>query len=111
MKEKWTSTAEVVAPTSIDMGKYVNARLNFAQLSKEPLNVDEVSKQLYNSFDRLEFSRNERREFFLQSDEYKRLIEGKNEKAQREILANLLSKYKLSLVLIRIKILICLTTD
>nr|WP_244160257.1 hypothetical protein [Rodentibacter trehalosifermentans] len=28
VKEKWTSTAEVVAPTSIDMGKYVNARLN-----------------------------------------------------------------------------------
>ncbi|WP_077428253.1 LPS O-antigen chain length determinant protein WzzB [Rodentibacter heidelbergensis] len=92
-KEKWTSTAEVIAPTSIDMGKYVNARLNFAQLFKEPLTVDEISKQLYESFERLAFSRNERREFFLQSDEYKRLIEGKDEKAQRQILSNLVIEY------------------
>ncbi|ABR74183.1 hypothetical protein CBG46_01200 [Actinobacillus succinogenes] len=92
--EKWTSTAEVIAPTGVDMGAYGNAKLRFAQIAKLPdITVDTVSKSLYAKFDRLAFSQNERRNFFSQSDEYKGLIQDQDEKAQRKILSALTTEY------------------
>lgn len=93
-KEQWTSTAEVITPTSSDLGKYTNLQLRFAQITKNTsLTIDTVSKNIYARFDRLAFSQNERRDFFQQSDEYKRLTEGKDENAQRKVLASLAIEY------------------
>ncbi|PVX42952.1 chain length determinant protein (polysaccharide antigen chain regulator) [Pasteurella langaaensis DSM 22999] len=93
-KEKWTSTAEVIPPTAVELGEYANAKMRFAKISNvSNITIDSISKKLYSNFDRIAFSQNERRDFFMKSDEYKRLIEGLDEKAQRKVLSDLSIEY------------------
>ncbi|MDY6215263.1 LPS O-antigen chain length determinant protein WzzB [Actinobacillus porcinus] len=93
-KEQWTSKAEVIAPTQVDVGRYANVKLRFAQIAnQQDVTFDSIAEGLYSQFERLIFSQNERRDFFIQSDEYKRLIAGLDENAQRKVLSNLSIEY------------------
>lgn len=89
-KEQWTSSAEVIPPTATEVGRYANAKLRFAQIANEQnVTFDSISTNLYTQFERLTFSQNERRAFFIQSDEYKGLTVDLDEITQRKVLSDL----------------------
>lgn len=89
-KEQWTSSAEVIPATATEVGHYANVKLRFAQITNtQNVTFDSIAKNLYSQFERLTFSQNERRAFFIQSDEYKRLTVDLDENTQRKVLSNL----------------------
>lgn len=97
-KEQWTSSAEVIPPTATEVGRYANAKLRFAQIANEQnVTFDSISTNLYAQFERLTFSQNERRAFFIQSDEYKGLTVNLDENTQRKVLSDL-STVKVAIV-------------
>lgn len=97
-KEQWTSSAEVIPPTATEVGRYANAKLRFAQIANEQnVTFDSISTNLYAQFERLTFSQNERRAFFIQSDEYKGLTADLDENTQRKVLSDL-STVKVAIV-------------
>lgn len=88
-KEQWTSKAEVIAPKVTDLGSYFNVRKEYARILGQEFDVGALANGLFAKFNLLSESLDERNEFFVQSDVYKKLIEGKDEKSQRSILSNL----------------------
>ncbi|EER47342.1 Wzz-like protein [Actinobacillus minor NM305] len=88
-KEQWTSKAEVIAPKVTDLGSYFNVRKEYARILGQEFDAGALANGLFAKFNLLSESLDERNEFFVQSDVYKKLIEGKDEKSQRSILSNL----------------------
>ncbi|MDD6911485.1 LPS O-antigen chain length determinant protein WzzB [Actinobacillus minor] len=89
-KEQWTSKAEVIAPKVTDLGTYFNVRKEYARILGQEFDAGALANDLFAKFNLLSESLNERNTFFEQSDVYKKLIEGKEEKSQRAILSNLI---------------------
>ena len=58
-------------------------------VNEQNVTFDSISTNLYAQFERLTFSQNERRAFFIQSDEYKRLTVDLDENTQRKVLSDL----------------------
>lgn len=91
-KEQWTSKAEVIAPKTIDLGNYFNIRKEYARILSKEFDAAALAGELFGKFNLLSESLDKRREFFVQSELYKKLIEGEDEKSQRTILSDLISK-------------------
>ena len=91
-KEKWTSTAEVIAPRIKELSSYLDARKEYSLISEEELNVGTLIDGLHAKFSRLLYSLDEREQFFLQSEEYKRLVKDGDDKTKRKILESLIVK-------------------
>ncbi len=89
-KEQWTSKAEVIAPKVTDLGSYFNVRKEYARILGQEFDAGSLANGLFAKFNLLSESLNERNTFFEQSDVYKKLIEGKDEKSQRSILSKLI---------------------
>lgn len=89
-KEQWTSKAEVIAPKVTDLGSYFNVRKEYARILGQEFDAGALANGLFAKFNLLSESLDERNEFFVQSDVYKKLIEGKDEKSQRSILSKLI---------------------
>lgn len=91
-KEQWTSKAEVIAPKIIDLGGYFNIRKEYARILGQDFDSGALIGGLFNKFNLLSESLDERQKFFSQSHLYQKLIEGKNENEQRIILSKLISE-------------------
>lgn len=91
-KEKWTSTAEVISPRVSELGNYLALRKEYSLIVESEFDAGILAKELYEKFDRLIYSLDEREIFFTQSDEYKRLSENESEKTKREILFELMTE-------------------
>ncbi|MDY4479240.1 MAG: Wzz/FepE/Etk N-terminal domain-containing protein [[Pasteurella] aerogenes] len=91
-KEQWTSKAEVIAPKVTDLGTYFNIRKEYSRILGGEFDVNVLTTSLFNKFNLVSESLDERRKFFEQSDLYKALSEGKEEKAKRTILFNLVDQ-------------------
>lgn len=92
-KEQWTSKATVIAPTSVELGDYLNIRREYNRiLRQETIEPKSLSESLFNSFNRLAQSSDIRNDFFTGSAVYKKLTQGKDEQAQRLILSKLSSE-------------------
>lgn len=78
-KEKWTSIAEVISPRASDLGTYLELRKEYALIAGTDFDAGTLAKELYEKFDRLIYSLDEREAFFKQSGEYKRLAEDKGD--------------------------------
>lgn len=91
-KEQWTSKAEVIAPKIIDLGRYFNIRKEYARILGQDFDSGALIGGLFNKFNLLSESLDERQKFFSQSHLYQKLIEGKNENEQRIILSKLISE-------------------
>lgn len=91
-KEQWTSKAEVIAPKVTDLGTYFNIRKEYSRILGGEFDVNVLTTSLFNKFNLVSESLDERRKFFEQSDLYKALSEGKDEQAKRTILFNLIDQ-------------------
>ncbi len=91
-KEQWTSTAEVIEPKVSDLGSYFNIRKEYARILGQDFDVNVLRKTLFDKFNLVSESLDERRAFFEQSNVYKKLSEGKKEQDKRIILSELMSK-------------------
>ena len=91
-KEQWTSTAEVIAPRTTDLGDYFLVRKEYARILGGEFDAGKTAGSLFGQFNLLSESLDERRKFFEQSDFYKKEIEGKSEIDKLEILSELVSK-------------------
>lgn len=91
-KEQWTSKAEVIAPKVTDLGTYFNMRKEYTRILGGEFDANALTTSLFNKFNLVSESLDERRKFFEQSDLYKALSEGKEEQAKRTILFNLVDQ-------------------
>lgn len=91
-KEQWTSKAEVIAPKVTDLGTYFNIRKEYSRIFGGEFDANVLTVSLFNKFNLVSESLDERRKFFEQSDLYKALSEGKEENAKRTILFNLIDQ-------------------
>ena len=91
-KEQWTSTAEVIEPKVSDLGSYFNIRKEYARILGQDFDVNVLRKTLFDKFNLVSESLDERRAFFEQSNVYKKLSEGKKEQDKRIILSELMTK-------------------
>ena len=89
-KEQWTSKAEVIAPKVTDLGTYFNVRKEYARILGQEFDSKALVNGLFSQFNLLSESLDERYKFFIQSDVYKQLTEGKDDDAQRSILSKLI---------------------
>ncbi|KAE9540307.1 chain length determination protein [Ursidibacter maritimus] len=88
-KEQWTSKAEIIAPKMTDIGDYLSIRQEYVRITGGEFNADSLSNGLFARFNLLSESLDERRNFFMQSDYYSSLVEGKTEQEKRLILSDL----------------------
>ncbi|MDY4279991.1 MAG: Wzz/FepE/Etk N-terminal domain-containing protein [[Pasteurella] mairii] len=91
-KERWTSRAEVIEPNATDLGTYFNIRKEYARILGVEFDINALTKNIFDKFNLVSESLDERRKFFEQSDLYKKLSEGKDEQVKRVILSDLISK-------------------
>ena len=91
-KEQWTSTAEVIAPRTTDLGDYFLVRKEYARILGGEFDAGKTAGSLFGQFNLLSESLDERRKFFEQSDFYKKEVEGKADIDKLEILSELVSK-------------------
>lgn len=91
-KEQWTSTAEVIAPRTTDLGDYFLVRKEYARILGGEFDAGATVGSLFGQFNLLSESLDERRKFFEQSDFYKKEIEGKSEIDKLKIISQLISK-------------------
>ena len=91
-KEQWTSSAEVIAPRTTDLGDYFLVRKEYARILGGEFDAGKTAGSLFGQFNLLSESLDERRKFFEQSDFYKKEIEGKSEIDKLKILSELVSK-------------------
>ncbi|MEN2898716.1 ECA polysaccharide chain length modulation protein [Mannheimia haemolytica] len=89
-KEQWTSKATVIAPKLTELGEYLNVRREYSRILRvDPVDPNALSASLFNNFNRLAQSQDTKNEFFITSNVYKTLAEGKDEQGQRTVLSNL----------------------
>lgn len=88
-KEQWTSKAELTSPKSINLNPYFVIRAEYARILGDSIDVNALGGALISKFDNVMYSLDEREKFFLQSDIYKNLSEGKSESEKRKILYEL----------------------
>lgn len=97
-KEQWTSKAVVIAPKTSDFSSYYNIRQEYARIlnlsdeQKDKVSSAKLSEQLFNHFSLSSESLDVRKDFLVQSDYYKKLIEGKSEQEQRRVLSDFITK-------------------
>ncbi len=92
-KEQWTSSAEVIAPRTMDLGDYFLMRKEYARILGGEFDAGATASNLFSQFNLLSESLDERRKFFVQSDFYKKKVEGKSETEKAQILSELISKH------------------
>lgn len=92
-KEQWTSSAEVIAPRTLDLGDYFSVRKEYARILGGEFDTGATASNLFSQFNLLSESLDERRKFFVQSDFYKKKVEGKSETEKAQILSELISKH------------------
>ena len=92
-KEQWTSSAEVIAPRTLDLGDYFSVRKEYARILGGEFDTGATASNLFSQFNLLSESLDERRKFFAQSDFYKKKVEGKSETEKAQILSQLISKH------------------
>ena len=92
-KEQWTSSAEVIAPRTLDLGDYFSVRKEYARILGGEFDAGATASNLFSQFNLLSESLDERRKFFVQSDFYKKKVEGKSETEKAQILSELISKH------------------
>lgn len=91
-KEQWTSRAMLIAPKLTQMGNYFDIRQEYNRiLRKEPIEPVSLSNSLFANFNQLSESFDIKREFFSQSDIYKKLSLDKAESVKRIILSALVT--------------------
>ena len=92
-KEQWTSSAEVIAPRTLDLGDYFSVRKEYSRILSGEFDVGATASNLFTQFNLLSESLDERRKFFVQSNFYKKKVEGKSETEKAQILSELISKH------------------
>ena len=92
-KEQWTSSAEVIAPRTMDLGDYFSVRKEYSRILGSEFDAGATASNLFSQFNLLSESLDERRKFFVQSDFYKKKVEGKSETEKAQILSELISKH------------------
>ncbi|WP_143530843.1 LPS O-antigen chain length determinant protein WzzB [Rodentibacter myodis] len=98
-KEQWTSRAVVIAPKTPAFSSYYNLRQEYARIlnlsdeQKDKVSRTKLSEQLFTNFSLSSKSLDVRNTFFVQSEYYKKLTEGKSDPEQRRILADLTTRY------------------
>ena len=92
-KEQWTSSAEVIAPRTLDLGDYFSVRKEYSRILGSEFDAGATASNLFSQFNLLSESLDERRKFFVQSDFYKKKVEGKSETEKAQILSELISKH------------------
>lgn len=92
-KEQWTSSAEVIAPRTLDLGDYFSVRKEYARILGGEFDTGATASNLFSQFNLLSESLDERRIFFAQSDFYKKKVEGKSETEKAQILSELITKH------------------
>lgn len=92
-KEQWTSSAEVIAPRTLDLGDYFLMRKEYARILGGEFDAGATASNLFSQFNLLSESLDERRKFFVQSDFYKKKVEGKSETEKAQILSELITKH------------------
>lgn len=91
-KEQWTSSAEVIAPRTLDLGDYFSVRKEYSRILGSEFDAGATASNLFSQFNLLSESLDERRKFFVQSDFYKKKVEGKSETEKAQTLSELISK-------------------
>ena len=92
-KEQWTSSAEVIAPRTLDLGDYFSVRKEYARILGGEFDTGATASNLFSQFNLISESLDERRKFFVQSDFYKKKVEGKSETEKAQILSELITKH------------------
>lgn len=92
-KEQWTSSAEVIAPRTLDLGDYFSVRKEYSRILGSEFDAGATASNLFSQFNLLSESLDERRKFFVQSNFYKKKVEGKSETEKAQILSQLISKH------------------
>ena len=92
-KEQWTSSAEVIAPRTMDLGDYFSVRKEYSRILGSEFDAGATASNLFSQFNLLSESLDERRKFFVQSDFYKKKVEGKSETEKAQILSELITKH------------------
>ncbi|AHG76946.1 LPS O-antigen chain length determinant protein WzzB [Mannheimia varigena] len=89
-KEQWTSKATVIAPKLTELGGYLSVRREYNRILRvDPIDPNALSASLFNNFNRLVQSQDTKNEFFIASNVYKKLAEGKEDGEQRAVLFKL----------------------
>ncbi|QLD33748.1 LPS O-antigen chain length determinant protein WzzB [Mannheimia varigena] len=89
-KEQWTSKAVVITPKLTELGDYLDVRREYNRILRvDPIDPNALSASLFNNFNRLAQSQDTKNEFFIASNVYKKLVEGKEEREQRAVLFKL----------------------
>lgn len=90
-KEKWTSSAEVVGPKSVDLGNYLSLRKEYALITHSNFDEGALAANLYNAFDKYLYSQDSRADFFSQPETLKvlNIPKAENERETQIILAKL----------------------
>ncbi|AHG74149.1 O-antigen chain length determining protein [Mannheimia sp. USDA-ARS-USMARC-1261] len=89
-KEQWTSKATVIAPKLTELGEYLSVRREYNRILRvDPIDPNALSARLFNNFNRLAQSQDTKNEFFIASNVYKKLVEGKEDREQRAVLFKL----------------------
>lgn len=92
-KQQWTSKAIVIAPRLTDMGDYLAIRREYNRILQiDAIDPSALSENLFTHFSELARSIDTRNAFFIQSDIYNKLTEGKSEFEKNKILFDLSNK-------------------
>ena len=91
-KEQWTSKAEIIAPRILDLGTYFNLRKEYGRILNQPFDSGALQGRLFNEFNIFSESLDVRKNFFENSEYYKRLVSKKSLNEKRVILNSLVTK-------------------
>lgn len=85
VKEQWTSKAEVIEPRLTDFKDYLSLRQEFARILGIEFNADDLSKGLYDRFNLVSESLDERRNFFMQYNGNRKISTGQDTQTRHPI--------------------------
>ncbi|WP_439287240.1 LPS O-antigen chain length determinant protein WzzB [Lonepinella sp. BR2357] len=78
-KEQWTSKAEIIPPTTVDLGEYLTVRKEYSRIIGVDFDESALGSALYSNFNQLIYSLDERVDFLKNSELFKELSKDQSE--------------------------------
>lgn len=92
-KERWTSKATVIIPTSVTLKDYNNVQQEYARILGNTFDIKTLSQQMFTKFTELLYSLDEREAFLAKSTAYKQaIVDSKTEEQQRKVMNEMVTQ-------------------
>lgn len=92
VKERWTSSAEIIQPKYSDLDNYLEIRKEYSRISESEFKPNDLVTYLFSRFNLLAYSIDKRKSFIESSSSYQENVKNVDEKNKKIILSEIINK-------------------